>query len=104
MALLSDGAENFVVMQSHPKLPCGLYRADADGWILGMQRDPYYVRTHRVDRQKLGQLMGALATRPLELASTVAELDRNIDWQYAGATNSVETVPVDHLLVDGDDF
>jgi hypothetical protein len=62
LSLLSDDGSNEVVTPQSPASTGGTYRADTMGWIIGMQRDPYYVRQNRVDRRGMGWLFNALAS------------------------------------------
>ncbi|MEI7576110.1 MAG: hypothetical protein WCK51_04395 [Armatimonadota bacterium] len=62
IALLTDDGAGGAVAISSPRLSTGSFRADSDGWIIGMHRDPLWVRQNRVDRREMGKLFNTLAT------------------------------------------
>ncbi len=93
IALLADGIDNLVVMKSHPKLPSGLYRADAEGWIFGMQRDPFYVRHHRVPRQQLAKLMAHLAVHKEDLIGDLASIEKEMELGHLRFTTNLRWCP-----------
>jgi hypothetical protein len=99
ISLLADASENRVVMPTHPKLTTGAYRADSSGWILGMQRDPYYVRKHRVDRRQLSKLMAELAVYPGYPSDPINEIDKEVSLKFSRWKHHLEWMPaVDQLV------
>jgi hypothetical protein len=99
ISVLADAAQNLVVMPTHPKMPTGSFRSDSGGWILGMQRDPYYVRTHRVRRDQLSKLMSQLAGYPYQPTGEIQDIDKELlikfsSWRYHLAWMP----PVDQLV------
>ncbi|MEI7576108.1 MAG: hypothetical protein WCK51_04385 [Armatimonadota bacterium] len=93
IAFLADGIDNLVVMKSHPKLPSGLYRADAEGWIFGMQRDPLYVRSHRVPRPQLAKLMARLAVHTEVLNGDLANIEKELELGHLRFTTNLRWCP-----------
>jgi hypothetical protein len=100
IALLADGIDNLVVMKSHPKLPSGLFRTDADGWIFGMQRDPFYVRSHRVPRQQLAKLMVRLAVDKEDLIGDLASIEKELDLGHLRFSSNLRWCPAIDNLAD----
>ena len=100
IALLADGIDNLVVMKSHPKMPSGLYRADADGWIIGMQRDPFYVRNHRVPRQQLGKLMARLAVHSEGASGDLASIESELELGFMRFQSNLRWCPAIDNLAD----
>ncbi len=99
ISLLADASMNRVVMLSHPKLPAGSFRADGGGWILGMQRDPYYVRSHRVDRQKLSSILAQLASYPSPSQDYLRDIDREISLKFSPLLYRLHWMPkMDELV------
>jgi len=100
IALLADGIDNLVVMKSHPKLPSGLYRADSEGWIFGMQRDPFYVRSHRVPRQKLAKMMARLAVHTKALSGDLASIENELELGYLRFASNLRWCPALDSVAD----
>ncbi len=100
IALLADGIDNLVVMKSHPKMPSGLFRADADGWIFGLQRDPYYVRNHRVPRQQLAKLMARLAVHKDALIGDLASIEQKLELGHLRFTSNLRWCPAIDNVAD----
>lgn len=100
ITLLADGIDNLVVMKSHPKLPSGLYRADADGWIFGLQRDPFYVRSHRFPRQQLAKLMARLAVYKDGLIGDLASIEQKLELGYLRFTSNLRWCPAIDNVAD----
>jgi hypothetical protein len=99
ISLLADASKNRVVMPSHPKQPFGSFRADTEGWIIGMQRDPYYVRSHRVDRQKLSSLLAQLAAYPSQGQDDLRDIDKEIAIIFSPGQYHLRWMPDMHILV-----
>ena len=93
IALLADGIDNLVVMKSHPKMPSGLYRADAEGWIFGMQRDPFYVRSHRVPRQQLAKLMARLPVHTQASSGDLTSIENELELGHLRFASNLRWCP-----------
>ena len=100
IALLADATDNLVVMKSHPKLPSGLYRGDADGWIFGMQRDPFFVRNHRVPRKAIAKLMAQLAVHRDPTTGDLIAIERELDLGHLRWSSNLRWCPALDNLAD----
>ena len=99
ISLLADASKNRVVMSSHPKQASGSFRAEKEGWIVGMQRDPYYVRSHRVDRQKLASLLAQLVVYPIQSQDDLRDIDKEIAIRFSLWQNHLQWMPDMDILV-----